>query len=222
MAENRCLLVFTKPALPGRVKTRLIGALDAERAALLHQAFLEDLTARLRSGRFELQIAWALEPGEELPPSPLPAVRQRGENLGERLYLALRRAARGHRYVAAVGSDHPRLPLEVVHRAFRELESGGQVVLGPARDGGYYLIGVTAEALSRRLFEGIAWSTGEVLVATLERCGELGLEARLLPAAADVDTPGDLARLARELSGGGPECPRTRGLLTSWGRLPAA
>ncbi len=223
MAEDRCLLVFTKPARPGRVKTRLIGALDAGRAAELHQAFLDDLVARLRGGRFALKIAWALERGEDQPSSPLPAVRQRGKSLGERLYAALREAADEHRFVAAVGSDHPRLPLELVDRAFRELEGGAQVVLGPARDGGYYLIAAAARALSRELFEGVPWSTDGVLEATLERCRRLGLRPCFLPPADDVDTPGDLARLARELAGGsGPECPRTRGLLATWGHLPAA
>ena len=71
----------------------------------------------------------------------------------------------------------------------------------------------------------IAWSTGRVLAQTLERCGELGLSVELLPEAADVDTPADLARLAAELAADPGDvlgCPRTRALLAAWGRLPAA
>ena len=125
-AEHRsCLLLYTKPARPGRVKTRLIGsvslgqggrdrgpngqrhtvlddgrhntamegdAISAERAALLHAAFLGDLGERLVDGDFHLQIAWALDPGETFPDGPVTSaenvdyVRQRGDDLGARLY----------------------------------------------------------------------------------------------------------------------------------------
>ncbi len=210
-------MVFTKPAHPGRVKTRLIGELDAEQAAALHAAFLEDLVERLAPGRFELRIAWALEAGEAPPPAATPGFRQEGADLGERLYRGLSRAARDHPRVAAVGSDHPDLPLAIVERAFAALDSA-EIVLGPAEDGGYYLVGARAEALDRGLFEGIAWSTGGVFEATVERCRRLGLGLARLPAAADVDTPADLERLAAALERGEADCPRTRALLTSWKR----
>jgi rSAM/selenodomain-associated transferase 1 len=216
----RRLLLFTKPAREGRVKTRLIGDLTPRQAADLHAAFLADLLARLRGGRFALHLAWALEPGEAVPPSPFPALRQSGDGLGERLFRALAAAAAAAPAVAALGSDHPTLPLRWVERAFEAVESGVPVVLGPAEDGGYYLIALAARAVVPRLFEGIEWSTERVLAATLERCGELGLDVELLPPAADVDTPRDLARLAGEMAAGDLDCPRTRDLLASWHRLP--
>jgi hypothetical protein len=219
--SRRRLLLFTKPARPGRVKTRLIGDLTPAQAADLHAAFVDDLLARLAPGRFDLRLAWALDPGEELPEGPLPGVRQAGDDLGERLFGALAQAAREAPAVAALGSDHPTLPLELVDRAFERLEAGAPLVLGPAEDGGYYLIALRAEAVDRRLFQGIPWSTGGVLAATLERCRELGIVPELLPAAADVDTPDDLHRLARCMAGGDLGCPRTRGLLLAWDRLPA-
>lgn len=229
-SRPRRLLLFTKPARAGRVKTRLIGDLTAAQAAELHAAFLADLVERLRPGSFELRLAWALEPDEEVPEGPLGGVRQRGADLGERLYLALAEAADpedGGATVAAVGSDHPALPLELVHRAFEEVETGAagaDIALGPAEDGGYYLIAVRPGALSRRLFEGIDWSTELVLSQTLERCRELGLRAAMLPMAADVDTPDDLRRLAARLAApdpGAPACPSTRSLLASWQLFPA-
>jgi hypothetical protein len=134
------------------------------------------------------------------PPAPLPAIRQRGADLGERLFNALAAAAVEATVVAAVGSDHPTLPLALVERAFGAVEAGADVVLGPAEDGGYYLIALAARAVSPRLFAGVPWSTGQVLAATLERCRELGLRAELLPPASDVDTPRDLALLARRLA----------------------
>jgi len=221
---DRRLLLFTKPAREGRVKTRLIGDLTAREAALLHAAFLDDLLARLSAGRFALRLAWAVEPGEELPAGPVPGVRQRGADLGERLFVALQEAAvpadgEPAAAVMALGSDHPTLPLALVEGAFAALEGGAPVALGPAEDGGYYLIGLRAEAIDRHLFAAIDWSTERVLAQTLDRCRELGHEPFLLPRAADVDTPADLARLAARLATDDHGCPRTRDLLASWGRL---
>ena len=217
---SRRLLLFTKPAREGRVKTRLIGDLNAAEAAELHAAFLADLLARLSEGDFDLRLAWALEPEEEIPAGPLPGLRQRGNDLGERLYLALAEAAGEAAVVAALGSDHPTLPLDLVHLAFARVEAGADVVLGPAEDGGYYLIALAAGAISRRLFEEISWSTERVLPATLERCRELGLTVELLPVATDVDTPEDLRRLAERMIAADLGCPRTRELLRAWRRLP--
>jgi rSAM/selenodomain-associated transferase 1 len=218
-ASDRRLLLFTKPARQGRVKTRLIGDLTPAEAAALHTAFLEDLLDRLRDGSFDLRLAWALDPGEPVPAGPFPGVCQEGEDLGERLFRTLAAAAEEAPAVAALGSDHPTLPLAVVHDAFERLEAGADVVLGPAEDGGYYLIALQAAAVVRRLFEGIAWSTGQVFPETVARCRELGLRLELLPVASDVDTPEDLRRLALRMTDGDLDCPRTRALLDTLGYL---
>jgi rSAM/selenodomain-associated transferase 1 len=219
--STRRLLLFTKPARAGRVKTRLIGDLTPGEAAELHAAFLADLLARLREGDFDLRLAWALDFEEDVPEGPVPGVRQRGEDLGERLFRALSEAGEEAAFVAALGSDHPTLPVEVVHRAFEGLEQGADVVLGPAEDGGYYLIALRAGAVSRRLFAEIEWSTARVLAATLDRCRELKLAVEMLPPASDVDTPEDLSRLAARMIAGDLGCPCTRKLLESWNRIPA-
>ena len=220
-----CLLLFTKPARPGQVKTRLVGrGLSPEQAAALHQAFLGDLCERLAAvPTFELRLAWALEDGEEAPVGPLPSVTQRGDDLGERLLRALTDASADHSLVGAVGSDHPELSPARVEEAFGALRDGADVAIGPAHDGGYYLIAIRRDALQPRLFEDVPWSTAGVLATTLARCAELGLRVALLPPAADVDTPADLARLAAALGAGrGPTCPRTSALLQSWGWLAPA
>lgn len=223
VSANDALVLFTKPPLPGRVKTRLIGpaptGLSAEAAADLHWAFVLDLLERLEERDFTLFVAWALDDAAEPPPIAVPSFRQHGGDLGERLWRGLARVGRSASRVAAVGSDHPGLTLARVHEAFALLEGGADVVLGPAADGGYYLVAVRTERLDRRLFEGISWSTGAVLGQTLERCAELGLAVELLPEATDVDTPRDLARLAATLTAGDAGCPRTRRLLDSWGWL---
>jgi len=222
VAGRRCVLLFTKPSRPGRVKTRLLPELDAAQAAALHEAFVEDLTARLRVGAFDLVLAWALEPGEELPAGDLPAVRQAGADLGERLYAALSGAATEFRWVAAVGSDHPELPLDRVHDAFERLEAGADLVLGPAEDGGYYLVAAAADALHPTLFQDVPWSTPRVFETTLERGQALGLAVETLAVGWDVDTPSDLDRLGRYLGAAPAECPRTHALLAGWNRLPSA
>ena len=204
------------------MKTRLIGDLTPEQAAALHEAFLGDLVERLRAASFRLELAWALEPGEGLPAGPIPGFAQQGGDLGERLWAGLDRVAVESRFVAAVGSDHPDLPTTIVEAAFRHLEEGADVVLGPAEDGGYYLVGVRRDSMDRRIFESIEWSTDRVLAETRERCAGLGLRVKLLASAADVDTPDDLRRLAGRLFSGehaieATHCPRTVDLLRSWG-----
>ncbi|HEV7672249.1 MAG TPA: TIGR04282 family arsenosugar biosynthesis glycosyltransferase, partial [Thermoanaerobaculia bacterium] len=179
--SERQLLLFTKPARPGRVKTRLVGddagGLTDTQAAEIHAAFVEDLLARLRCGEFSTTIAWALDDWREGQPMPdsygFPGVRQEGADLGTRLFAALATAGGPESTVAALGSDHPTLPVARLEEAFDRVERGADVVLGPADDGGYYLIALKRSALSPRLFADIEWSTERVLAATLERAREL-------------------------------------------------
>jgi rSAM/selenodomain-associated transferase 1 len=219
MPDSRCLVLFTKPAIAGRVKTRLIGDLTPEQAAELHAAFLGDLVDRVEIGNFTLRIAWALDSGDAVPESPFPGFRQQGADLGERLFHGLAHAAEDHDQVAAIGSDHPELPLSHIHSGFDKLTGGADVVLGPTTDGGYYLVGATRQTLNREIFAGIDWSTEGVLTSTLRQCLDLGLTVELLPIGADIDTPDDLRLLASRLTQGGCDCPRTIRLLERWRRI---
>lgn len=220
--STRRLLLFAKAPVVGRVKTRLVapGGLTAAGAASLHGALVADLAQRLRAGPWKLVLMWALtsdaRPPAELAPADVPWRRQEGRDLGERLYRGLRWAAEGADHVAAVGSDHPDLDSVRVEEAFDALDAGREVVLGPAADGGYYLIALRREALHPRLFEGVAWSTPSVLATTRSRLGELGLDAALLPEAHDLDTVADLARFRERLERRAELrslCPRTAEVL---------
>ena len=230
-ASARRLLLFAKAPAPGDVKTRLIvpGGLTASQAASLHAALVADLSRRFEAGRWDLVLMWSLSKGDDPPadlaPAGVPWRLQRGHDLGERLYRGLEWAASGAGYAAAVGSDHPDLDPARVETAFDLLAAGRDAVLGPARDGGYYLIALRREALDRRLFDGLAWSTPSVLPETLSRCRELGLDAALLPVEEDLDTVDDLARF-RDALERRPElrslCPRTAEVVASWSRRPPA
>jgi len=124
---------------------------------------------------------------------------QRGRDLGERLSFALEDLlADGYESAAIMNSDSPTLPREYLKQTFDLLaEPGDRVVLGPADDGGYYLIGLKRP--DRRLFEGVTWSTNLVLDQTLERAQQIGLDVALLPEWYDVDGASDFERLVREL-----------------------
>jgi rSAM/selenodomain-associated transferase 1 len=209
--SERCLVVFTKPATPGRVKTRLIGHLSAASAARLHQALLADTLDALAGGCFELRLAFALDPEQAIPPAPTPQIatvsRQRGGDLGERLWNALADAARDRRQVAVVGSDLPGLDARRVEDAFAAL-ADADLAIGPTADGGYYLLAARAARLQRRLFSDIEWSSPRVLAQTLDRCRELGLRVATLQEGRDVDLPEDLRWLAGELDAGRLSSPR--------------
>jgi rSAM/selenodomain-associated transferase 1 len=146
---------------------------------------------------------------------------QRGDDFGARLYNALADLlGRGYQSAAIMDSDSPTLPVEYLQRAFSELAlPGDRVVLGPAVDGGYYLIGIKQP--HRRLFEGIVWSTSTVLAETLARAEEIGVPVSLLPEWFDVDDTPDFMRLCEELrsqpaaSANGKVAPNTRRFINS-------
>ncbi|MDA8020071.1 MAG: TIGR04282 family arsenosugar biosynthesis glycosyltransferase [Thermoanaerobaculia bacterium] len=224
---RRLLLLFSKPATPGRVKTRLAPELGEQRAAELHAAFVFDVVQSLVRGSFDLRFLWALDDGDVEPPSQLlpPEARsidwrrQVGVDLGERLFRGLREAARDASFVAAIGSDHPEIQPAHVEDAFRRLEAGADVALGPVPDGGYYLIALHGAAVHERLFDDIPWSTEVVFERTVERCRELGLRWETLAPGCDVDVAEDLDELAGRLADEVRFCAATRALLTRWGRL---
>lgn len=221
---DRALLLFTKPAIPGRVKTRLAaGGVGAEAAAALHAAFLDDLVARFAAGGIELLPCWELSADEALPSWPPGGVRQEGSDLGARLHRAFRVAEERHpalRFVAAIGTDCPDLPIALVESAFGALERGADLALGPAEDGGFVLMALRPRSVLPRLFEAIPWSGPRVLETMLARAAEIGLTVELLESSRDVDTVDDLAALSARLAAADPGlCRATRRELARLGAL---
>lgn len=195
------LLIFAKAPVPGQVKTRLIPALGAIRAAEIHNELLrQTLATARRSSIQDLTLCCApdarhptlLEYAERFS---LRLEEQVGGDLGERMCFALEQALQDHRQALLIGSDCAELTEFDLDLAQRKLAEGWEVVLGPAHDHGYYLIGVTAAR--RQLFTGIEWGTDRVLAETRKRITQLHLKHFELPARRDIDRPEDLEWLSR-------------------------
>ena len=201
MNADAVVLVFARAPIPGRAKTRLVPKLGAWGVARL----LTRLTERAlrtalasRCGPVELHGT----PGNRHPfflreqrRLGVPVEKQLGRDLGERMHHALAAALREHRYAILIGVDAPELRAADLRRALRLLRSGCDVVLAPAEDGGYALIG--CRRAPRPLFEHIAWGGSDVYSATVRRSDELRLRRRALRTVWDIDRPADIERLAR-------------------------
>lgn len=205
---KEALVLMAKAPLPGQVKTRLIGALTAEEVADLYTAFLSDtfaLMEEIAAEREELRLvlcytpAGAEEAFEKVERDGSLMLVQRGATLGERLQHCFGDLFElGYAAVVVLGGDSPTLPGENVWAAFENLTADNQVVLGPAADAGYYLLGM--RQLHQPLFQDIPWSTPEVLAITQQRARDAGVALIELPSWYDVDTPADLERLRQELN----------------------
>jgi rSAM/selenodomain-associated transferase 1 len=219
----------------------MIPWLDDGEALHLHQALLEDSLRLLTAGALAagavpfLSLSEPWEPegpdghaGIAAAAAGIARLPQSGTVLGERLRGTFQTLfARAHRRVVVIGSDSPTLPAAILTSAFPALRRGGDVVLGPAEDGGYYLVGARAP-LRVEMFEGIPWGTERVMNDTLAALDRSGTSAFLLPRWIDVDRPHDLEKVRRDLDslrGDDPAPGRTRAFveeLVKNGRLPPA
>ena len=191
------LIVFTRYPEPGRVKTRLIPLLGADGAAELHRRMTRHTLAAAAGLRSQLgaDVVVRFTGGKRLDMERLYggqwALEEQGDGeLGSRLERAVGDAfAAGRTKVVVVGCDCPELTPRLLQDAFAALHPS-DVVIGPALDGGYYLIGLSR--LSPGIFGGIPWGTERVLDETLRAARRLSLTVQLLPALRDVDRPDDL------------------------------
>jgi uncharacterized protein len=193
------IIVFTRWPTPGRVKTRLIPALGDRGAAELHRCLAEhtinqvNIFQRQKPVGLEIQYTGC---SREQVRSWLPIGRhtvQTDGDLGARFALAFANGfARGLARIIAIGTDCPRLSPAILTEAFEGLHSH-ELVLGPAMDGGYYLLGLSRPA--PELFSNIPWGTETVLAETIKRAVTAAFSTILLEPLADVDRPEDLAHL---------------------------
>jgi uncharacterized protein len=201
--------IICKAPQPGRSKTRLATAIGDVAASELSACFLRDVAASIeavpealgRRGYGVYAPAGAEHIMRQLLPAGFELLLQAGRDLGYVLFgatLALLDA--GHDCVLLVNGDSPTLPTRFLVRAIEALrQRGDRMVLGPASDGGYYLIGLKYP--HRRLFTEIAWGTDTVARTTRERAAEIGLATTQLPEWYDVDDVETLRWLKDELAG---------------------
>ncbi len=217
ISKTACAIaVMAKVPQAGRSKTRLTPTLTPEQAARLSAAFLRDITENIaaagRGTPIHGYIAYAPAGLEALFDGHVaagtdfvladgrPAVPPAVQGFGRCLLHAVRELlAKGHAAACVLNSDSPTLPTALLTRAAKLLAApGDRAVLGPADDGGYYLLGV--KAAHAHLFEDIAWSTGNVAEQTTARAREIGLELVTLPPWYDVDDAASLRRLTKDLA----------------------
>jgi rSAM/selenodomain-associated transferase 1 len=221
---------MVKAPRSGEVKTRLVPPLRAEEASRLSACFVQDTLANLLAASESVPVdcyAAYSPPGSEalfreLVPPRVRLLAPRSVGLANSLPDAIEDlTGGGYASACLINSDSPTLPTSVLVDALTILRSpGDRAVLGPAIDGGYYLIGL--KHAHRQLFKDIAWSTERVYQQTVERAASIGLEVVTLPAWYDVDDGPSLGWLCGELFGGRrpPQCVRdgyvashTRGFL---------
>ena len=193
------MLVFTRTPVAGGVKTRLSAALGDEQAVAVHTGLLRrtlELARRTRIGDIEL---WCT-PTTRHPVLAdlrdrfsLVLQMQAGADLGERMHRAMEQTLKTCRHALLIGSDCIDLSDTDIDLALDKLAEGYDVVLGPAYDGGYYLIGLSR--LYTQLFTDISWGTDRVLQVTRARAALLELKLYELPVRRDLDRPEDLRYL---------------------------
>lgn len=187
------LILFTRYPQPGEVKTRLAARLGDLIAYELYCCFLRDLALMTRQIPAETIIVYAGPDHAEFEDfAGVRNLRQRGNDIGERMFFALQDVARlGFDRVVLIGGDLPDLPADLVTEALERLDQS-DVVIGPGTDGGYYLIGCRAEGLNRSVFEAMDWNTDTVLAETLHRVDRAGLVVSVLDPWSDIDVVDDL------------------------------
>ena len=192
--ENPVLFLFAREPVEGRAKTRLAPMLGEAGAARLARCMIGWSAANARANwpgplRLALWPAQAADRCSDLP--DIEVVGQRGADLGERMAAALASAPGP---AAVMGSDIPHLDGAVLRHAARSLREGRNVI-GPAADGGFYLVGLAFPV--PHLFEDVNWGGSAVLEQVLDNAARLKVAFERLPPARDIDTPGDLEAAAR-------------------------
>lgn len=191
------ILFFAKTPVAGRVKTRLQPVLGEEGALALHRRLIRFGWQQLQcSAQAPMQL-WASAEGGQDFFSQLAGVQhihqQVGGDLGARMHHATQAALADAEFVVVVGADCPSVDGAYVAQALSLLAAGEPVVLGPAEDGGYVLVGLRAPTPA--VFHDISWGQPQVMAQTRQRLRQAGITWRELPLRWDVDRPEDLARL---------------------------
>jgi rSAM/selenodomain-associated transferase 1 len=183
------LIVFVKNLVPGRVKTRLAATLGHDEALKAYRYLLQHTQQIAEAVQADKYIFYSNAIEEQGWPQTYGHMVQQGSDLGGRMAWAFEKVfEQGYEKVVIIGSDCLELQAPVITQAFDELERY-DVVIGPANDGGYYLLGLKQSR--PELFQHIAWSTPNVLSQTTQACQQAALTVSLLPWLTDIDEAED-------------------------------
>jgi rSAM/selenodomain-associated transferase 1 len=197
--DDRCLLFFVKNPERGKVKSRLAASIGVDSAVHVYKNMAVQMISTLKKGTFPLYICFfpknAQKPIEHWLGKQYRYVPQKGKDLGERMRNGFVGGfAMGHKRVVLIGSDIPGLRIKYINEAFKSLKEM-DAVIGPAYDGGYYLIGFKEKTFSPQVFEGIAWGTKNVFEETMRKLKRIRRVVHILPYQRDIDTVEDLKYL---------------------------
>lgn len=193
--QKRVLLFIRAPEL-GRVKTRLGKKMDNPTVLSLYQCFVEDIVHTLTTGGYDITVyfypLYKKSTVQEWMGHKTHIQAQTGRGLGAKMRNAFSNVFGSNvEQAVLIGSDFPDLNIHVIHEAFFCLQKR-DVVIGPARDGGYYLIGFRKETFDGDVFSRVDWGTKRVYQQTLQRIHDAGLNSHTLPVWQDIDTYEDL------------------------------
>lgn len=206
MPDNQCLCIFIKSPVTGPVKSRLAAEVGTKKALSLYSAMVKDLVRNLHSSSFSIRYyvtssgRLPLQLGNMDKPD---IVLQHGRTLGSRMINAFRNEfEKGMKRIILIGSDIPAIDHVLISDFFDHLDTA-DAVIGPAEDGGYYLIGMKKEVFTADLFAGIPWSSPTVCQETLHRFQKNGISWHKGLKLQDIDDVHDLFRVInnRELHG---------------------
>jgi rSAM/selenodomain-associated transferase 1 len=204
------LLVFARVPELGRVKTRLARELGDDRTLEIYRAMIRDTlqSIGLPTGELEIEVVWAPTPAADgatlrLAFGDSALAMQTGATLGDRMSMAFSERFFFHRTqkIVAIGVDDPLIPRALIDDAFALLESCDWV-LGPASDGGYYLIGCRGAAFDVEIFANMEWGSRRVLAETVSRIRGWNHTLAMLPKRSDIDVADDLRTFAARESAG--------------------
>jgi rSAM/selenodomain-associated transferase 1 len=208
MKTKNALIVFIKTPVPFQVKTRLQPHLSGKQSAMLYTGFLRDIDKKFNR-TIDFDCWYAIDPENydiDFLKDTIDLTNfflQQGKDLGERMEKAFRVLfSKDYKKIVLIGSDIPTVPFEYIQQAFAAIEKN-DVVIGPCKDGGYYLIGLHQPY--PLLFGDIAWSTSEVLKKTMSIIKRNKLSVSSLPQQPDIDIFSDLVELFQYLGKADPE-----------------
>ncbi len=196
MHSDQVVILFIKAPLPGGVKSRLAAVLGPDVAADLYRRLILDSVDTLAATGYSVRIHYSPPEAAGLVAELLGRERQllaqSGADLGNKMENAFYDAfSAGYERAILVGSDIPELTGTIINEAFDALE-GHDAVLGPAADGGYYLIGFRRETMRSDAFHGVVWSTSAVFGETMKIMRAKALQVHVLPQLNDLDSAADL------------------------------